>query len=128
LELQGFRAGCIQPVGADRKDERCASRPRAIHGTEEIAVRGIQTEEATLNRLGYTLLFSGQTQDAIAVFQRNMHEFPKSVSVNVYDSLAEAYMKADQKDLAIQNYELSLQLDPKNQNAVDRLKKLKETK
>jgi len=37
-------------------------------------------------------------------------------------------MKADQKDLAIQNYELSLQLDPKNQNAVDRLKKLKETK
>jgi len=89
---------------------------------------GYKTEEATLNRLGYTLLFSGQTQDAIAVFQRNVHEFPKSVSVNVYDSLAEAYMKADQKDLAIQNYELSLQLDPKNQNAVDRLKKLKETK
>jgi tetratricopeptide (TPR) repeat protein len=89
---------------------------------------GYKIEEATLNRLGYTLLFSGQTQDAIAVFQRNVHEFPKSVSVNVYDSLAEAYMKADQKDLAIHNYEMSLQLDPKNQNAVDRLKKLKETK
>ena len=36
-------------------------------------------------------------------------------------------MKAGQKDLAIANYEKSLQLDPKNQNAVDMLKKLKNT-
>jgi len=33
---------------------------------------GYKIEEATLNRLGYTLLFSGQTQDAIAVFERNV--------------------------------------------------------
>ncbi len=46
----------------------------------------------------------------------------------VYDSLGEAYMKTGQKELAIQNYEKSLQLDPKNQNAVDMLKKLKEMK
>jgi Flp pilus assembly protein TadD len=81
-------------------------------------------EESTLNELGYTLLRSGQTQDAIAVFQRNVQEYPKSG--NVYDSLAEAYAKAGQKELAIQNYEMSLQLDPKNQNAIDRVKKLKE--
>jgi Tfp pilus assembly protein PilF len=37
-------------------------------------------------------------------------------------------MKAGQRDLAIQNYEKSLQLDPKNTNAVDMLKKLKEPK
>lgn len=43
----------------------------------------------------------------------------------MYDSLGEAYAKVGQKDLAIQNYEKSLQLDPKNQNAVERLKKLK---
>ena len=83
-------------------------------------------EESTLNILGYTLLISGQTQDAITVFQRNVQEYPKSG--NVYDSLGEAYTKAGQKELAIQNYEMSLQLDPKNQNAIDRLKKLKETK
>jgi predicted Zn-dependent protease len=76
--------------------------------------------------LGYTLLFSNQTQDAIGVLKRNAREYPKSA--NVYDSLAEAYMKADEKDLAIQNYEKSLQLDPKNQNAVDQLKKLKGTR
>ena len=87
---------------------------------------GSKIEEATLNRLGYTLLFSGQTQDAIAVFERNVQEYPNSS--NAYDSLGQAYMKADQKELAIQNYEKSLQLDSKNQNAVDMLKKLKETK
>jgi predicted TPR repeat methyltransferase len=37
-------------------------------------------------------------------------------------------LKAGQKELAIQNYEESLRLDPKNQNAVERLKKLKEVK
>ncbi len=85
-----------------------------------------KVEERTLNILGYTLLFSGQAQDAIAVFQRNVKEYPESS--NVYDSLGEAYMKAGQKEPAIQNYEKSLQLDPKNQNAVEMLKKLKEMK
>jgi Flp pilus assembly protein TadD len=83
-----------------------------------------KVEERTLNALGYTLLFSGQVQDAITVFQRNVEEYPQSG--NVYDSLGEAYMKAGQKELAVQNYEKSLRLDPKNQNAVEMLKKLKE--
>jgi CubicO group peptidase (beta-lactamase class C family) len=87
-------------------------------------VADYKVEERTLNSLGYTLLFSGQGQDAIAVFQRNVQEYPESG--NVYDSLGEAYMKAGQKELAIQNYEKSLQLDPKNKNAVEMLKKLKE--
>ena len=82
--------------------------------------------ESTLNELGYTLLSSGQTQDAIVVFQRNVQEYPKSA--NVYDSLGEAYMQAGQKDLAIQNYEMSLRLNPENRNAIEMLRKLKETK
>jgi CubicO group peptidase (beta-lactamase class C family) len=80
--------------------------------------------ESTLNELGYTLLSSGQAQDAITVFRRNAQEYPKSA--NVYDSLGEAYMRAGRKDLAIQNYEMSLKLDPANQNAVEMLRKLKE--
>jgi CubicO group peptidase (beta-lactamase class C family) len=85
-----------------------------------------KVDEGTLNGLGYMLLSADKTSDAIAVFQRNVHEYPQSG--NVYDSLGEAYMKAGQKELAIQNYEKSLQLDPKNQNAVEMLKKLKEMK
>lgn len=82
--------------------------------------------EETLNNVGYLLLQEGNLQDAIAIFQRNVREYPQSS--NVYDSLGESYMNAGQKDLAIANYEKSLQLDPKNENAVRMLKKLKESK
>jgi CubicO group peptidase (beta-lactamase class C family) len=84
--------------------------------------------EGALNQLGYTLLYSmpGHEQDAISIFQRNVQDFP--ASSNVYDSLGEAYMKVGQKDLAIANYEKSLQLNPKNQNAVEQLKRLRSPK
>jgi cytochrome c-type biogenesis protein CcmH/NrfG len=45
-------------------------------------------------------------------------------SWNVYDSLAEAYMNSGEKTLAIQNYQKSLELNPKNNNAAAMLKKL----
>jgi len=79
--------------------------------------------EGTLNGLGYRLLYGGKETDSIEVFKKNVELYPQSG--NVYDSLAEAYAKTGQKDLAIQNYEKSLQLDPKNNNAVEQLKKLK---
>ena len=101
--------------------------PAALSRYEELkrdnaAVKAV--DEGTLNGLGYMLLATGKTADAIAVFQRNVQEYPQSG--NVYDSLAEAYMKAGQKELAILNCEKSLQFDPKNQHAVEMLKKLKE--
>jgi CubicO group peptidase (beta-lactamase class C family) len=85
-----------------------------------------KVDEWMLNVVGLSLLRSGQEQDAIAILQRNVQEYPKSA--NTYDSLAEAYAKMGQKELAIKNYEMSLQLDPKNQNAIDTIKKLKEAK
>jgi tetratricopeptide (TPR) repeat protein len=83
----------------------------------------VKFEEGTLNGLGYQLLLSGQSADAIAIFQKNVQEYPHSW--NVYDSLGEAYEKAGQKDLAIQNYEKSMQLNPKNENGAQHLKKLR---
>jgi cytochrome c-type biogenesis protein CcmH/NrfG len=59
----------------------------------------------------------------VQVFERNVKEHPQSS--NVYDSLGEAYMMGGQKESAIQNYEKSLELNPKNDNAKERLKKLK---
>ena len=56
--------------------------------------------------------------------RENVAEFPESS--NVYDSLGEAFAAAGKKDLAIENYEKSIKLDPKNQNGIDRLKKLKD--
>jgi CubicO group peptidase (beta-lactamase class C family) len=103
--------------------------PAALQRYEELKKTNSpaqKVDEGTLNGLGYMLLSVGKTSDAIVIFQRNVHEYPQSG--NVYDSLGEAYMKAGQKELAIQNYDKSLQLDPKNQNAIEMLKKLKETK
>lgn len=81
--------------------------------------------EGDLNFLGYQLMQLKRTDDAIKVFQLNVQEYPNAW--NPYDSLAEAYMNAGQKDLAIQNYEKSLALNPNNKNGAERLKKLKGT-
>jgi predicted Zn-dependent protease len=75
-----------------------------------------------LNRIGYDLLERDRVSDAITVFQLNAEEYPKVA--NVYDSLAEAYAKAGNRRLAIENYKRSLELDLKNQNAIDHLKDL----
>ena len=79
--------------------------------------------EAAMNSMGYQLLRSEKVEDAIEVFLQNSVDFPKSG--NAWDSLAESYMINGNKELAIQYYEKSLQLDPGNENAVEQLKKLK---
>jgi CubicO group peptidase (beta-lactamase class C family) len=82
--------------------------------------------ERTLNVLGYALLGQRKVKEAIGVFKLNVELFPKSA--NPYDSLGEAYMLTGDKELAIENYKQSLELDPRNMNAVDMLKKLRESK
>jgi tetratricopeptide (TPR) repeat protein len=79
-------------------------------------------DEGKINQLGYRLLNGGKTAEAIEAFKLNVREFPKSS--NVYDSLGEAYAKAANRELAIQNYNRSIELDPKNTNAVDVVKRL----
>ncbi len=75
-----------------------------------------------LNDLGYKLLQTKRVKDAIEIFKLNVEMFPQAF--NTYDSLAEAYMLNGDKDLAIQNYKKSLDLNPKNAGATAALKKL----
>ena len=56
------------------------------------------------------------------VFEENVNLYPKSS--NVYDSLAESYMNKREYELAIENYNKSLELNPNNTNATNMLKKL----
>ena len=79
-------------------------------------------DESELNTLGYQLMRASKFKEAIRIFQLNIEAYPQSS--NVYDSLGEAYMKAGDKPQAIGNYQKSLQLNPKNLNAVGMLKKL----
>ena len=79
--------------------------------------------ERPLNIFGYEVL-EKDTAAAIRVFSLNAQEFPKSA--NVWDSLAEAHLKAGDTKQAKRFYEKSLKLDPKNEAAKAQLKKIKE--
>jgi len=82
--------------------------------------------ENQMNRLGYTLIGMKRVKDAIEVFKLNVEDYPQSS--NTYDSLGEGYMIDGNKELAIKNYERSIELDPKNTNGIASLKKLREAK
>jgi tetratricopeptide (TPR) repeat protein len=81
--------------------------------------------EGSLNTFGYQLLEGKDGAGAIQIFKLNTELFPESA--NVWDSLAEAYMKAGDPKNAQMNYEKALTVDPANQNAKEMLRKLKES-
>jgi len=83
---------------------------------------GTVTENA-LNDAGYRLLGEKKYAEAITLFQRNVQAHP--TSSNTYDSLGEAYVDDGQSDLAIQNYEKALALNPSSRNAKAMLDKLR---
>jgi cytosine/adenosine deaminase-related metal-dependent hydrolase len=80
--------------------------------------------EEGVNHLGYSLLGKKQYKEAIAMFQMNTEDFPKSA--NTYDSLAEAQFKAGDLAHALENYRKALEVDPKYPNAGEAAKFLKE--
>ncbi|MCU7549918.1 hypothetical protein OCK74_12370 [Chitinophagaceae bacterium LB-8] len=82
--------------------------------------------EDNINSAGYQLMNANRLNDAIELFKLNVQFFPKAW--NPYDSLGEAYAKAGKKDLAIKNYEMSIKLNPKNDNGKKMLEKIKQNK
>lgn len=80
-------------------------------------------KESAVNWGGYHLLNRQQTADAIRVFEMNVKAYPDSF--NVYDSLAEAHLKAGHKEEAARFYKKSLELNPENANAKEALARLK---
>jgi CubicO group peptidase (beta-lactamase class C family) len=69
--------------------------------------------ENEFNRLGYALL-NNKGKEAVEIFKLNVEAYPESV--NTYDSLAEAYMKTGNKELAIKYYKIVLEKLPDNKN------------
>ncbi|MEI6614481.1 MAG: MBL fold metallo-hydrolase [Chrysiogenales bacterium] len=79
--------------------------------------------EAEFNILGYNLINEGKLNDAIEAFKITVGLYPGSW--NAYDSLGEAYALAGNKELAIENYEKSLKLNPNSPSGANALKQLK---
>jgi tetratricopeptide (TPR) repeat protein len=78
--------------------------------------------EKELNNIGYALLQINKFPEAIKVFKMNTEFFPESS--NVYDSLGDAYMAANDKQNAINYFKKAVEKDPKNKLSADKLKKL----
>jgi len=82
--------------------------------------------ENRLNSMGYRLLGQDKLAMALCIFKLNTEFYPGSA--NVHDSYGEALAKSGQKAAAIRQYEMALKLNPRMQNAVEMLKKLKRMK
>jgi len=83
-----------------------------------------QLEEGKLNNLGLQLVYNSATSEQgvnVLVFATKIH----TESANLFDSLAEAYLFVGKGKQAIRNFERSLELNPQNQNAINRLRELK---
>jgi len=79
--------------------------------------------EDELTMYGYSLLWGNKVKEAIEIFKLIVSQFPNSS--NPYDSLGEGYMVNGNNELAITNYEKSLELNPDNFNAEDQIDRIK---
>ncbi len=78
--------------------------------------------EFQMNRLGYAYLNRGEVKQALALFRLNIEAYPEAF--NAYDSYGEALMADHQYDLAVRNYERSMELNPGNENGRMKLEEL----
>ncbi|WKZ69640.1 MAG: serine hydrolase [Melioribacteraceae bacterium] len=80
-------------------------------------------DRAEFNSLGYYLMNTkNDLSAALKVFELNMNEY--SDWYNAYDSYAEALMKTGNNEKAIEYYKKSVDMNPGNQNGIEKLKEL----
>ncbi len=79
--------------------------------------------ENRLNRKGYNLISENNLELAKSILKVNTILYPNSA--NVYDSYAEVCMINKDYNLAIKNYQKSIELNPQNQNAQNMIDKMK---
>jgi tetratricopeptide (TPR) repeat protein len=127
-ELAGYynpEISASDTVTALRIELRKRGYEHAIEVFNELKKKdsSFQPSETDLNDWAYRMLNGGGKQkEALEIFKLNVFLHPESA--NVYDSLAEAYAANGERELAVKNYKRSLELDPKNTNALQQLKKL----
>ena len=83
-------------------------------------------KERELNTLGYVFQYSDRMPQALLTFEINSVIFP--YSPRVLNSYAEALVKNDHKDRAIEVFKRAVALEPSLESAVEKLKELEEEK
>jgi tetratricopeptide (TPR) repeat protein len=116
------RASIAETLSATITSSGIDRAAKQYHDLKAAAPATYNFDEDELNTLGYQLIQANKNKQAIRIFQLNIEAYPRSG--NTYDSLAEAYMDDGNKSQAIANYRRSLQLNPRNANAVKMIQKL----
>lgn len=76
-------------------------------------------DENELTMYGYSFLWSNKAPEGIAIFRLLSAEFPGSS--NAYDCLGDAYLANGENKPAMENYLISLSMDPENFHAEDQI-------
>ena len=83
----------------------------------------VELDESTLNSIGLQLIFSESTYtQGVNIFKFALSNYP--ASANLYDSLAEGYLYHGDEEEALSAFQLSLELNSDNTNAIDRIKEI----
>lgn len=99
------------------------SSESALEQIKAIDIDGMYVSEEEFHVLGRRHLGRGKTAESIAILQLAIAEHPPSALL--HDIIAEAYLKHGDVQSAVQNYEISLQLEPANRNAEEMLEMLR---
>lgn len=94
----------------------------AYRNLKELQPNHPMVTEYYIDDIAYDFYHDNRMTLALNTFKVNMALYPDSYKV--YDSYAEACLKAGETDLAILNYSKSLELNPENNRARHRLKEL----
>ncbi len=92
-------------VGMAMKEKGVKEGIRSFMALKEEKNDAVYFKEAEFNSLGYVFLFTRKFDEAIAIFELNVKEYPDSW--NVYDSLGEAFLTAGSLEKAAKNYEMA---------------------
>jgi beta-lactamase regulating signal transducer with metallopeptidase domain len=117
-------AACI--VGTKMKKHGVEAGLKAFQKMKSIENADAGTyvfKEKEFNSLGYAFLYVEQADEAIAVLELNVKEYPDSW--NCYDSLGEAYMVAKKYEESAKFYELAISMNPESEHSKDQLEKLR---
>jgi CubicO group peptidase (beta-lactamase class C family) len=114
-------AETLLPTITQKGIEAALSQYRSLKSTQTNSYSFAENE---LNSLGFQLLNTQKFREAIEILKLNVEAAPQSW--NAYDSLGEAYMRSGNKELAITNYQKSVELNPQNANGIGMLKRLRE--
>ncbi|XOV93049.1 MAG: serine hydrolase [Bacteroidota bacterium] len=118
-KLREFKPSLTYTLRKKIDDEGLAVASTFFNMINPEGLMDYEYSEQSLNNLGYHYLMNDKVKIALAVFEMNIELHPRAF--NVYDSYAEALAAVGQTELAIENYKISLEKNPNNKNAIEKL-------